>query len=169
MAPHNAYQCAGDDQWLAIAVMNDAEWEALVRAMDEPAWARNAKFATNAGRLASQHELDAALETWASLRDARGTMELLQSAGVRAGMVQKASDRFERDPQLKARGWWSQLPHEELGDCDYDGVVPRLGLTPGQLRTSGPMLGADTAAVAMDLLGFTPEEYADHEAAGVFM
>jgi crotonobetainyl-CoA:carnitine CoA-transferase CaiB-like acyl-CoA transferase len=169
VAPHNAYPCAGEDQWLAIAVMNDAEWEALVRALDEPAWARNTEFATNAGRIAGQDELDRRLANWTSQRDARQTMELLQAAGVRAGMVQKASDRFERDPQLKARDWWSRLPHGELGESDYDGVVPRLGLTPGQLRSSSPLLGAHTAEVAMEILGLTPEEYADHEAAGVFM
>ncbi len=169
VAPHNAYPCAGEDQWIAIAVMNDAEWQALVRAMDEPEWAADIRFATNAGRLQHQDAIDARIAEWTTVQDARALMSLLQSAGVRAGMVQKASDRFERDAQLRARDWWARLPHEELGVSDFDGVLPKLSLTPGALRTSGPMLGADTAGVMMELLGLTPEEYADHEAAGVFM
>src|SRR5207302_796469 len=31
MAPHNVYRCAGEDEWLSIAVGSDAEWEALCR------------------------------------------------------------------------------------------------------------------------------------------
>src|SRR3990172_1006538 len=31
-APHNTYPCAGEDRWIAIAVRNDAEWQAMARA-----------------------------------------------------------------------------------------------------------------------------------------
>ena len=169
VAPHNAHPCAGEDQWITIAVMNEAEWQAFVRAMDEPEWAADTRFATNAGRLEHQDELDSHIAAWTAPQDARALMGLLQAAGVRAGMVQKASDRFERDPQLKARDWWAQLPHDELGTCDYDGVLPKLSATPGTLRNASPILGADTAEVMMELLELSPEDYADHDAAGVFM
>ena len=74
-------------------------------------------------------------------------MTLLQAAGVRAMPCQKASDRFERDPQLAARGWWHLLPHPELGESDFDGVAPRLESTPGQLRSASPLLGEHTDEV----------------------
>ena len=38
VAPHNTYPCRGEDRWIAIAVTSDAEWQALIRAMDEPEW-----------------------------------------------------------------------------------------------------------------------------------
>ena len=31
MAPHNTYRCAGDDHWIAIAVSNQSEWDALCK------------------------------------------------------------------------------------------------------------------------------------------
>ncbi len=169
VAPHNIFRCAGVDQWIAIDVMNDAEWTALVMAMDEPAWAMNAAFATNAGRLQHEDVIDAQLAAWTADKDAMALTVLLQSAGVRAGKVQKASDRFETDPQLKARDWWSRMRHPELGDCDYDGIVPKLTATPGALRMASPVIGQHTADVMLDVVGLTPEEYADHEEAGVFM
>ncbi|MGI8926646.1 MAG: CaiB/BaiF CoA transferase family protein [Tepidiformaceae bacterium] len=169
VAPHNTYACAGEDRWLAIAVINDAEWQALVRAMDEPPWALEPRFATNEGRLALQDELDSRIETWTTELTDYEAMEILQAAGVRAGVCQKASDRFERDPQLAARSWWHSLPHPELGDCDYDGVIPRLSETPGLLRSAGPLIGADTHAVLRDVLGMSDEELAEHEAQGVLM
>ena len=169
VAPHNSYACRGEDRWIAIAVMNNPEWEALVRAMDEPAWASDPRFATNEGRLAHEDELDAHISGWTAGMDEYEAMALLQAAGVPAGVVQNAGDRFERDPQLKARGWWHRLPHPELGDSDYDGIVPKLSSTPGEMRMSSPVLGIDTHEVMRTVIGMTDEEIADHEAAGVFM
>lgn len=169
VAPHNAYACAGEDRWVAIAVTNEAEWQAFVRAMDEPPWADDPRFATNEGRLANQDELDERIEAWTTEFDDYEAMEILQAAGIRAGVCQKASDRFERDPQLKARGWWHTVPHPELGDCDYDGVVPRLSATPGSVRTASPVIGADTQDVLRGVLGMSEDEIADQVAAGVLM
>lgn len=169
VAPHNTYRCAGEDRWIAIAVMNDAEWTALVRAMGEPAWAADERFATNAGRLEHQDELDAHIAAWTESRNDYEVMNTLQAAGVRAGAVQKASDRFERDPQLAARGWWHTLPHAELGETEYDGVTPRLSDTPGELRMSSPLLGAHTHEVMREVIGLSDEQIVELEVAGVFM
>ncbi|MGE5597721.1 MAG: CaiB/BaiF CoA transferase family protein [Hyphomicrobiales bacterium] len=169
VAPHNTYPCRGEDRWIAIAVMNDAEWQAMVRAMDEPAWATDARFATNEGRLRHQDDLDACIAAWTAEQDDYEVMALLQAAGVRAGVCQKASDRFERDPQLAARDWWHQLPHPELGDCDYYGIVPKLERTPGALRTASPTIGQHTREVLLDVLSLSEQEIDEHEAAGVLM
>ncbi len=169
VAPHNTYPCAGEDRWLAIACMNDAEWVALVRAMDEPLWAADVRFRSNEARIANQDELDERIGEWTSELEDYEAMEILQAAGVRAGVCQKASDRFERDPQLKARDWWARMDHPELGENDFDGVLPRLSATPGALRTASPILGADTWGVLEEVAGFTPEEIAEYEAMGVLM
>lgn len=169
VAPHNTFRCTGDDRWVAIAITNDAEWQALVRAMGEPDWATDSRFATNAGRLEHQDELDANIAAWTESRNDYDVMNMLQAAGVRAGAVQKASDRFERDPQLAAREWWHRLPHAELGESEYDGVTPRLSETPGALRTSSPLLGSHTHDVMRDVIGLTDEQIVELEIAGVFM
>ena len=169
VAPHNSYPCAGDDRWIAIAVMNDAEWRAFVMAMDEPPWASDPKFATNAGRLANQDELDERIGEWTSEFVDYQAMEILQAAGVRAGAVQKASDRFERDPQLAARDWWHRLPHAEIGDSDFDGIVPKLSATPGVLRVASPLMGEHTHEVLRDVIGMSDDEIVEHETMGVLM
>ena len=38
-APQGLYPAAGDDNWLAISVETDAQWEALVHALGSPTWA----------------------------------------------------------------------------------------------------------------------------------
>ena len=169
VAPHNTYPCAGDDRWIAIVVTNDAEWQAFVQAMDEPAWATDSCFATTDGRLATEDALDAHIAAWTAPQDDYALMALLQAVGVRAAVCQKSEDRVENDPQFAARGWWQTLSHPELGDSLHDGVAPRLSVSPGRLRTAAPLIGAHTREVLSDLLGLTEAELDEHAEAGVFM
>lgn len=169
VAPHNTYPCRGDDRWIAIAVTSEPEWEALVRALDEPAWARDPRFASNAARLASQDALDERIAAWTIERDDYETMALLQASGVRAAVCQKPGDRVERDPQFAARGWWRTLPHPEMGETMHDGVAPRLSATPGSLRTASPRIGEHTREILSEALGLTEAEIDDYAETGVFM
>jgi crotonobetainyl-CoA:carnitine CoA-transferase CaiB-like acyl-CoA transferase len=167
VAPHNAYRCAGDDRWIAIAATSDADWQTLAGLVGGDAL--DGVFASNEGRLTNQERLDALLSDWTREQDTYALMERLQAAGVPAGVCQTAGDRFERDPQLASRDWWHRLDHPEIGECDYDGVVPKLSVSPGRLWKSSPVFGADTEAVMRDVLGMNDEEYIALLESGVFM
>jgi crotonobetainyl-CoA:carnitine CoA-transferase CaiB-like acyl-CoA transferase len=167
VAPHNAYRCTGADRWIAIAATDEAEWSALALLIGSPA--AHASFATNESRLENEDVLDNVLSAWTAGQDAYALMQRLQDAGVPAGVCQTAGDRFERDPQLAARDWWHRLDHPEIGECDYDGVLPKLSLTPGRLRMPSPVFGADTEAVMRNVLGMSGAEYVGLLESGVFM
>ena len=47
-----------------IVCNSDEEWQRLVQVMGYPAWANAPKFATLAGRLQHQEEMDEGLEAW---------------------------------------------------------------------------------------------------------
>ncbi|HEY3109444.1 MAG TPA: CoA transferase, partial [Chloroflexota bacterium] len=49
-APHGVYPCRGDDEWVAIAVRSQAEWRRLARALGQPDWTTEQRFADAAGR-----------------------------------------------------------------------------------------------------------------------
>ena len=49
MAPHGIYPCAGDDEWVAIACRDDADWRGLGAVVDQP-WCVDPAFADVAGR-----------------------------------------------------------------------------------------------------------------------
>jgi benzylsuccinate CoA-transferase BbsF subunit len=162
-APHGAYRCAGDPpeaDWCAIAVFTDDEWRALRRAMGDPDWASEERFATVQGRKENEDELDRLIERWTAERSAEEVMETLQAAGVPAGVVQSAQDVLENDPHLKARGYYVYLDHAEAGRTAYDGPGFRLSKTPGRLLSPAPLLGEHTALVCTEVLGMDPEEMA---------
>ncbi len=157
--PHGVYRCRdlpGDgparDRWCAIAVFTEEEWAGCVRALGAPAWARDARFATLAGRLAHQDELDARLENWARERTAEAVMEAMQAEGVAAGLVANAADLCTCDPHLRARGYWVAIDAPEGRRLIFDGVPVRLSATPGRIRAPGPLLGEHTDRILCELL-----------------
>jgi len=47
MAPHGSYPCKktnDEDEWVALAVVNQKEWKSLVKVMGNPDWAKQEEF-----------------------------------------------------------------------------------------------------------------------------
>jgi benzylsuccinate CoA-transferase BbsF subunit len=103
-APHNVYPCQGTDRWIAIAVANDMQWQALCTVMGKPAWAMETRFATVTGRWQQRHDLDTHLRQWTATHEVHALMHLLQTHGVPAGVVQTARD-LVADTHLHARDY----------------------------------------------------------------
>jgi crotonobetainyl-CoA:carnitine CoA-transferase CaiB-like acyl-CoA transferase len=165
-APHAIYPCRGDERWIAIAVFSDAQWQALVGVMGSPAWARDARFATAAGRLAHQAELDEHLAAWTRELEPVPLMERLQEHGVEAGMVQTFEDLL-KDPQLEHRQHFQRLSHAQLGELFFEHAGFRLSDSPATIERPAPGLGEHNEAVLADLLGLDPEEIQRLADAGV--
>lgn len=62
MTPDGVYRCYGDDAWIGIATAPENEWFGRVRALDNPAWARDDKFSDAYQRWLNQDDLDRHLE-----------------------------------------------------------------------------------------------------------
>jgi crotonobetainyl-CoA:carnitine CoA-transferase CaiB-like acyl-CoA transferase len=155
-APHGVYRCAGEDRWCAITVFTDKEWQAFCEVMGQPAWTQETRFASLEGRLAHHDELDRHVEAWTRQHAAEEVMMLLQRAGVPAGVVANGED-LDRDPQLRARGYWAQVQTPEGDGVVLDGTPIKLSATPGYVAAPGPLLGEHTESVLKRLLGYSDE------------
>jgi crotonobetainyl-CoA:carnitine CoA-transferase CaiB-like acyl-CoA transferase len=158
-APHGIYPCAGEDAWIAIAITDDEDWSALVRAMGDPAWARADELATARGRLERQEDLDARIAAWTRRFGAYQLMAGLQEAGVEAGVVQDFRALL-RDPQLAHRGHFLRLDHSLLGALPFERCGFRLSASPGGFARPGPALGEHTGSVLREVLGLSDAEIA---------
>ena len=156
-APHGVYRCQGDDRWCAIAVFTDDEWQGFKRALDNPPWAGDKRFATLNGRLENKARLDRLVEEWTKKHTAEEAMALLQKQGVAAGVVQSAGD-LAQDPQLNERGFFIELDHPELGKTVSDATPIRLSETPAKYSRAAPLLGQDNENVYGELLGLSETE-----------
>ena len=123
MAPHGCYPCVGEDQWVTIAVRDDADWRAFCGAIGEPELAADARYATVRGRLEREDMLDAIVSEWTGQRTSYQVMEILQGAGVPAGPVLTAGQALA-DPHFRQRGFFERVDHPAdtgLGTKEYIG------------------------------------------------
>ncbi|ONI74348.1 carnitine dehydratase [Kribbella sp. ALI-6-A] len=166
-APHGVYPCVGDDEWCAIGVFTDQHWKALTDVLEAPALARRPEYANPDGRRNARRELDTLLATETVAWNADTLAAALADRGVPAAPVRDAEGVLHHDPQLRARDHWVRLDHPVMGPSVYDGIPYRLSETPGRLRSPAPLLGADSRAVCVDLLGMSDAAYEDLAHEGV--
>ena len=167
-APQGAYRCSADDQWCVIAVESDEHWAKLRTAMGDPAWASDDRFRNTEGRLRHHDELDEHISQWTVDKSPQEVMNILQSAGVPAGVVQLSSDLMS-DPQLTHRKFFRHLEHSEVGNVPYTGHQFRIRDYDSGPRFPAPLLGQHNDVVLRELLGMTDEEIAEVAMAGALV
>ena len=167
-APHNAYPCLGEDEWCAIAVENDQQWQALCRVLDAADLAASRELAGVSGRIAHRQAIDQRIAAWTSLMSVQEAMDRLQAAGVPSGAVQRSSDLLA-DPQLLHRGFFRSFLHAEMGTVRYEGHQFRIrGYNSGP-RSAAPCLGEHLIEVMRELLGMSDDEIAEIAVSGALI
>ena len=175
-APHNCYKCADtiddsieNERWVAIACMDENQWQAFKNVMGNPDWANRPQFNSAAERVNASDELDQAISAWTQNLDAAVVMEQCQGAGVPAGIVQNGVDLVEKDPQLAAYDFFQPMEgeHPEYGTMTGDRLPLYFSATPCDDYPRTRELGEDNAAVLTDWLQMSPEEYRVHDESGL--
>ena len=159
-APRGVYRCAGDDEWIAIEVQSEGEWQALRAFADLP------DFGTVVDRLERVDELDQALGAFTALQVAEVLMIELQAIGVRAGHAASGLE-LAVDPHLSARGFWKLMERDYVGELPHPAAPYRVGEEPFDIDSVAPTLGQHNREVLSELLHLTDAEIDDLEAQGI--
>ena len=166
-APHGVYPCRGEGRYCAIAVYTESEWQAFTQALGDPAWSREARFATRSDRHRHQDALDELIAAWTVRHTADTVMERLQAAGIAASVVSQGQD-LHSSPHLRARNFYRETDYymtergtaaaqwERAKSLSWSGPV-RLSETPMEYgRYSN--VGEDNPYVFGELLGLGQAE-----------
>jgi crotonobetainyl-CoA:carnitine CoA-transferase CaiB-like acyl-CoA transferase len=165
-APQGVYPCAGEDRWVVVSVGSDEEWDGLRRAMRQPEWAKDQRFATVGGRMAAQDELDQALSEWTRKLDRYEVFHRCQAEGVPAAPVMDEADAYA-DPQLQFRGFFRPLHSPHTGDHLYPAHGVRWTGPPLQWERAACGLGDDNEYVYKTIIGLADAEYEELQREGV--
>jgi benzylsuccinate CoA-transferase BbsF subunit len=166
-APHGIYRCKGDDRWIAIAVMNDEEWQSFIKTIGSPEWALDKKYAKAADRVKNSDELDKLVESWTINYPPEKVEEILQQAGVGAGVVANAQD-IDEDPQMKYYNFYRELDHPYMGKLRYYHPAP-IKLSAVEAAVQRPvLLGEHTDYICTKILGMSQAEVDKLRQKGVF-
>ncbi|QLL07680.1 CaiB/BaiF CoA-transferase family protein [Mycobacterium vicinigordonae] len=148
-SPQGVYRCQGDDEWVALAALDDDARTALSRLVGRPdadpgeSWWRD-----------RADELDKLIEDWAAGHTVAQAVRQLRSAGVAAAPLVAAAGLLT-DPQLLARGFWERVEHPVAGSFLCTGMpFEFVGKPRRWLRRVSPLYGQHTHEVLVGVLGY---------------
>ncbi|MBV9042315.1 MAG: CoA transferase [Acidimicrobiia bacterium] len=139
-APQGVYQCAGEDRWVALSVVDDGQWEALVDALGGPAWAKAEALANVQDRSDAHDAIDAELSAWCADRNADEVASLLSGAGIPAEVVTNAALSLD-NPQLQHRRLFEDEDHPVTGTHPIPGLPFRFTRVDRWSRRPSPTIG----------------------------
>ncbi len=159
MAPHGVFRCAGQDQWVSIAVRDDQEWQRLCSVINQPALASDSRFATLMDRKQNEDELETIITAWTLTRTPIEATQQLQAVSIPAAPSMSNKD-LSTDPHLNNRSIFVYHEHPEVGTKQHIGIPWQMSKTPLAVRKPAPTLGQDTEYVLREILGYSGEEVA---------
>lgn len=157
MAPNDCYRCAGDNDWVAISVADNAEWRALCEVIGRSDLVNDERYSAPLARSKNEGSLRPEIEAWTSQQSKHDAMKDLQAAGVRAGAVLTGAEMLD-DRHLRERGYYQPVENTRSGRQTLRIAPYKLSKTPPRIERPAPVLGQDTDAVLRNVLGLADEE-----------
>ncbi len=150
-----------DGTHVVLPASTNRMWERLVPFLDLSEVVDPDALGTREGRVAQRELVDAAVERFTQGRDRDELLDLLDDAGVAAGVVNTAADICD-DPHISAHGDLIRVPDPQSGETLLmQAPVGRFSTFSTRVDAAGPALGADTQRVLSERLGLSEPELAD--------
>lgn len=160
--PYNSYPTA--DGFLIVAVITDAAWLALLRALELPEL-DTPERRHQPGRLRDRDAIEAALVARLQARPRAHWLDRLRAHDVPCAPVNTIAEALA-DPHVLARGMVADVPHPGGAVTRQPGNPIKLDDTPDRFEPP-PLLGQHTDEVLAALAGLDARELAALRARGV--
>ncbi|MDR2326233.1 MAG: CoA transferase [Acidovorax sp.] len=161
LAPYQDFKTSDGNVLLAIG--NDGQFARFCAAVGQPAWAQDARFATNTARVQNRSALLALMVPLMQTRGTQDWIALFEDKAVPCGPINTVAQAFD-DPQVRARGIRMELACDSAQTNAETGSKQatvakiatvanpmRLSATPVSYRHAPPTLGQHTDAVLAEL------------------
>jgi crotonobetainyl-CoA:carnitine CoA-transferase CaiB-like acyl-CoA transferase len=160
IAPSGVFTCRSGS--IAIAALNDDQFQSLCKAMGKENLARDERFKTLGARLDEQHnvQLHGIIAEWASSRESGEIEALADELGFAAQKVANAKDHYS-DPHLRARCAVREFDDPLYGKVVEYGPGPKLSESPGRMRWIAKPVGFHNGHVFRTVANLSEEEMRD--------
>jgi formyl-CoA transferase len=147
-APYQAFRTS--DGYITLAALTQQQWNALCATLGRESLATDARFETNAARLANRAALAAEIESALGTRTTAEWVEQLLVAGVPSGPIYNFAQVFQ-DPHTHARRMIEDVDHPVAGRVHTLGFPLKMSHTPPTVRRAPPLLGEHSAEIRKEL------------------
>jgi crotonobetainyl-CoA:carnitine CoA-transferase CaiB-like acyl-CoA transferase len=164
VVPYGVFPCS--DGNIVIAALSEAYWPRICEAVGRPDLAADARFSTNAGRVAHREEVENALSQALSANTVAHWNEVLEDADVPSAPILTIGQVLT-DSHLLSRGMIRQLDHPLLGMTDSLGPIVRFRDADPPPAVAAPNLGEHTTEILRGVLGMTDSQISSLASSGV--
>jgi len=152
-SPQGVYRCRGDDEWVALAAMDDAARTSLAGLLNQP------RLCADEWRERAD-DMDKLISDWTAHRSATEAVDTLRAAGIAAARVTAPAELLN-DRQLIARGFWEKVDHPVAGSFRCTGMPFAFAGKPRRwIRRVPPLYGQHTGEVLTGVLGRSERDLA---------
>ena len=152
---------------ILIMASTDHQFTYLCQAMGRPELAEDARYRSNAERMARVEELTRLIQEWFdSMPSDEEIFRLFDEHRVPYAPVLTIEQAMAH-PHLRERGVVRRINDRFLGEFDVPGFPLRFSQHPPRPLRDAPTLGEDNELVLREYLGYPPQRIRELEAAGV--
>jgi CoA:oxalate CoA-transferase len=150
---------AASDGHFIVAVANNQLFARLAKAIGQPDWATDPRFASVQARTANRADIAAGLEAWAARHTVDEVVATLLEAQVPSSPIWDIADAVESE-HCAQRGVFRPLAHDVFKTLRAPEQPVHFAGSPRGTPTQAPARGADTAAILRDLPGLSDTQRA---------
>jgi crotonobetainyl-CoA:carnitine CoA-transferase CaiB-like acyl-CoA transferase len=157
IVPYDIYPC--EDQYIALAIGNDAQFARFCEFAGMPDIAKDSRFMRNSDRVANRDILNSMVADATQKRPLQTWLDGLGKRGVPCGPVNTIEQAFN-DPQAQHREMRLTMPHPQASDNQVDLIANpvKFSETPVRYRHHPPSLGEHSDALLKDELGLSKDD-----------
>jgi len=163
-APATILPCRDGHVWMLA--LEPGQWNGLRKVMGNPEWAELEIFQSMLARAQNADVIYSFITEWTLQHDKMEIMEKCQAAGCPVTAVFTIAEAAEQ-PHLKARDFFVDVEHPELGRLRNLGAPFRLPASPAGPCRPAPLLGQHNDEVYGGVLGIDVAERARLAALGI--
>lgn len=158
-APYGIYKAK--DGYIAVANINTARWEPMVKTMGEKfAWLlTDPRTVTLEKRCVNPDIIHKAIDEWiGSFDSVKEAERILEEANIPCSRAIPIEELADGHPHIEAREMMPLVDQPFIGPLKMFGSPLKFSETPACIRGYAPMLGEDNNKVLMNILGYTKKQ-----------
>ncbi|KAM5365562.1 hypothetical protein ACJZ2D_010964 [Fusarium nematophilum] len=133
---------------------NDRLFGVLCDGLGQTQWKDDARYKTNADRVAHRKDLEAKIEAITKLKTTQEWLEIFEGKGMPYAAINDVQGTLNHE-HTKARNMVVEMDHGECGPIKMVNTPIKLSETPPTIRSVPPTLGQHTNEVLQEQLGLS--------------
>jgi crotonobetainyl-CoA:carnitine CoA-transferase CaiB-like acyl-CoA transferase len=145
------------DGYIAVTFFEEHQWSALVKLMGDPEWAQDERYKDMGSRIAHCEEIEPLISQWMLNHTREEIYHRAQALSIPTGPVLSAEEIVSSE-QAKARGFFSEIEHPEIGRVKIPSAPYQFSETPWAVEHPAPLLGEHNEEVYCQRLGYSKQD-----------